>query len=84
MSLSVCLMMLLLLFVDVVNMCDVCKFWVLLLSTHSLASRESSDLLAFVPPASFSVQLVSSVVTPVGCVHKSRGDVVGMWVQLKR
>ena len=37
------------------------------------------------PPASFSVHLASSAVTPAGSVHKSRGDnVVRMWVQLKR
>ena len=37
------------------------------------------------PPASFSVHLTSSAVTPAGSVHKSRGDnVVCMWVQLKR
>ena len=33
----------------------------------------------------FYVHLASSAVTPVGSVHKSRGDNVGrMWVQLKR
>ena len=33
------------------------------------------------PPASFSVHLASSGVTPAGSVHKSRGDnVVRMWV----
>ena len=33
-----------------------------------------------VPPASFSVHLASSAVTPAGSVHKSRGDnVVRMW-----
>ena len=37
------------------------------------------------PPASFTVHLASSAVTPAGSVHKSRGDnVVRMWVQLKR
>ena len=37
------------------------------------------------PPASFSVHLASSAVTPAGSVHKSRDDnVVSMWVQLKR
>ena len=41
--------------------------------------------LASGPPASFSVHLASSAVTPAGSVHKSRGDnVVRMWVQLKR
>ena len=44
-----------------------------------------SDVPACGPPASFSVHLASSAVTPVGSVHKSRGDnVVRMWVQLKR
>ena len=33
------------------------------------------------PPASFSVHLASSTVTPAGSVHKSQGDnVVHMWV----
>ena len=37
------------------------------------------------PSAMFSVHLASSAVTPVGFVHKSRGDnVVCMWVQMKR
>ena len=44
-----------------------------------------SDLPACGPPASFSVHLASSAVTPAGSVHKTRGDsVVRMWVQLKR
>ena len=44
-----------------------------------------SDVPACGPPASFSVHLASSAVTPAGSVHKSRGDnVVHMWVQLKR
>ena len=44
-----------------------------------------SDVPACGPPASFSVHLDSSAVTPAGSVHKSRGDnVVRMWVQLKR
>ena len=44
-----------------------------------------SDDPACGPPASFSVHLASSAVTPAGSVHKSRGDnVVRMWVQLKR
>ena len=50
-----------------------------------LASGGESDVPACGPPASFSVHLVSSAVTPAGSVHKSRGDnVVCMWVQLKR
>ena len=32
-----------------------------------------SDLPVCGPPASFSVHLASSAVTPVGSVHKSRG-----------
>ena len=44
-----------------------------------------SDVPTCGPPASFSVHLASSAVTPAGSVHKSRGDnVVRMWVQLKR
>ena len=44
-----------------------------------------SDVPACGPPASVSVHLASSAVTPTGSVHKSRGDnVVRMWVQLKR
>ena len=51
----------------------------------SLASGGESDVPACGPPASFSVHLASSAVTPAGSVHKSRGDnVVRMWVQLKR
>ena len=43
------------------------------------------DLFARGPPASFSVHLASSSVTPAGFVHKSRGvNVVRMWVQLKK
>ena len=50
----------------------------------TLASGES-DLPACGPPASFSVHLASSEVTPAGSVHKSRGDnVVRMLVQLER
>ena len=51
-----------------------------------LLSTNSHDLLpACGPPASFSVHMASSAVTPVGFVHKSRGDnVVRMWMQLKR
>ena len=51
----------------------------------TLVSGGSSDIPACGPPASFSVHLASSAVTPAGSVHKSRGDnVVRMWVQLKR
>ena len=51
----------------------------------TLASGGESDVPACGPPASFSVHLASSAVTPAGSVHKSRGDnVVRMWVQLKR
>ena len=39
----------------------------------------------FGPPASLSLHLGSSSITPAGYVHKSRGDIVGrMWMQLKR
>ena len=59
----------------------------LLLSTHShdpLLGGES-DVPACGPPARLSVHLASSVVTPAGSVHKSRGDnVVRMWVQLNK
>ena len=58
-----------------------------LLSTHSHDPGwwGESDVPACSPPASFSVHLSSSAVTPAGSVHKSRGDnVVRMWVQLKR
>ena len=51
----------------------------------TLASGGEFDLPACGPPASFSVHLTNSAVTPAGPVHKSRGDnVVRMWVQLKR
>ena len=56
-------------------------------STHSLdpCLGDESDHLAFGPPASISLHLASSYITPAGSVHKSRGDsVVRMWVQLKR
>ena len=40
-----------------------------------------SDVSACGPPASFSVHLAISAVTPAGSVHKSRDDnVVRMWV----
>ena len=61
--------------------------YMLLLSTHSHdpCYWGESDVPACGPPASFSVHLASSAVTPAGSVHKSRGDnVVRMWVQLKR
>ena len=48
-------------------------------TTYTLPTE--SDLPACGPPASFSVHLASSAVTPVGSVHKSRsGNVVRMWV----
>ena len=56
-------------------------------STHSLDSClwGVSNHPAFGPPASLSLLLASSSITPAGSVHKSRGDsVVRMWVQLKR
>ena len=44
-----------------------------------------SDHPAFSPPASISLHLASSSITPARSVHKSRGDIlVRMWVQLKR
>ena len=44
-----------------------------------------SDHPTFGPPASLSLHLASSFITPAGSVHKSRGDiVVCMWLQLKR
>ena len=44
-----------------------------------------SDFPACGAPASFSVHLASSELTPADSVHKSRGDnVVRMWVKLKR
>ena len=36
-----------------------------------------ADLPACGPPACFSIHLASSVFTPAGSVHKSRGDNVG-------
>ena len=45
----------------------------------------ASDVPDCGSPASSSVHLASSAVTPMGSVHKSRGDnVVRMWLQLKR
>ena len=48
----------------------------LLLSTHSHDPYEWGEAYfpACGPPAGFSVHLASSAVTPVGSVHKSRGD----------
>ena len=44
-----------------------------------------SDHPAFSPPASLSLHLASSSITPAGSVHNSRGDnVVRMRVQLNR
>ena len=40
----------------------------------TLASGGDSDVPACGPPASFSVHLASSAVTPAGSVHKSRGQ----------
>ena len=59
------------------------------MSTHSLDpclwGGGGSDHLAFGQPASISLHLTRSSITPAGSVHKSRGDiVVRMWVQLKR
>ena len=61
-----------------------------LLSTHcccclptpmTLNNGGEFDLPDCGPPTIFSVHLASSVVTPAGSVHKSRGDnVLRMWV----
>ena len=51
----------------------------------TLVCGGESDHPAFGLPASLSLRLTSSSITPAGSVHKSRGDsVVRMWVQLKR
>ena len=58
---------------------------VVLLSTYSIdpCLWVESDHPAFGPPASLSLHLASSSITPAGSVHKSRGEsVVCMWVQL--
>ena len=60
---------------------------VVVVFTHSLdpCLGGESDHPAFCPPASISLHLASTSITPAGSVHKSRGDsVVRMWVQLKR
>ena len=51
----------------------------LLLSTHSHDPCQwgKYNLPACGPPASFSLNLASSALTPAGSVHKSRGDNVG-------
>ena len=56
---------------------------IVVVSTHSLDPSlwVESDHHAFGPPASTSLHLASSSITPAGSVHKSRGDSV---VQLKR
>ena len=65
------------------NMFDTIKWKKNMLGQALLVGE--SDVPACGPPASFSVHLASSAVTPAGSVHKSRGDnVVRMWVQLKR
>ena len=59
----------------------------LLLSIHSLdpCLWGEYENHAFGPPASLSLHLASSSISPAGSVHKSRGDsAVPMWVQLKR
>ena len=61
----------------------------MLLSTHSLnpslCGGGVSDHPAVGPPASLSLHLASSSITPAGSVHESRGEnVVRTWVQLKR
>ena len=46
----------------------------------TLASGGESDVPACGPPASFSVHLASSAVTPAGSVHISRGRQCGAYV----
>ena len=61
--------------------------YIVVVSTHSLdpCLWGESDHPAFGPPASISLHLASSSITPTGSVHKSRDDsVVCMWVQLMR
>ena len=48
----------------------------------TIASVGKSDLPACGPPASFSVHLASSAVTPAGSVHKSSGDNVGAFEEI--
>ena len=73
-----------------VYLCISCRFdWMfafaMFMSLCCCLPTPMSDVPACHPPASFSVHLASSAVTPAGSVHKSRGDnVVRMWVQLKR
>ena len=70
-----------------VNVFHVCLSFGVVVSTHSLdpCLWGESDHHHFGPPASISLHLTSSSITPSGPVHKSRGDsVVRMWVQLKR
>ena len=51
----------------------------------TLTSGGESDIPVCGPPASSSVHLDISAVTPAGSVHKSRDDnVVLIWVQMKR
>ena len=60
---------------------------VVVVSTQSLdpCLWGQSDHPAFGPTASISLHLASSLITPAGSVHKSRGNsVVRMWMQLKR
>ena len=64
------------LYVQLIDGTRYCISMLLLLSTHSHDLGESV-IPACGPPASFSVHLASSAVTPAGYVHKSRGDNVG-------
>ena len=66
---------------------DYVTYIIVVVSTHSLdpCLFGESDHPAFGPPASLSLHLASSSITPAGSVHKSMGDsVVRMCVQLKR
>ena len=60
---------------------------VVAVSTHSLdpCLWGGSPITPFGAPASISLHLASSYITPAGSVDKSKDDsVVRMWVQLKR
>ena len=63
---------------------EVC-IWCMFVFMSVIDCGWESEHPAFGPPASLSLHLASSSITPAGSVHKSSGDsVVRMWVQLKR